>query len=654
MNISKFYIGIEGILSFNIVIKKKLANENEIKNLSLSEGDYKNVIFNNPIQLKDKHLPLLTFGINDNGDYKIYSNTFKNISIENIMKYFSRGLDLDNTDDQTFFNYELFLYLFGQTHLINRVYKDQNTYDYYLGRYIKISDYIPLDFKTEGLNRLTINKIYPFLKINNLLTDSAPPIIFNKDELKIIYNITYSNYKRELSNILSRYESVIQFENQRPTMKFALFYLYFSYYYDSKIIKNIINLSLNQPKYSEVLHYLKDKKQDNDKFLINYISQIEQQDKLEKTMVNVIMGKSLILSDIGSIFVKEFFNIMSKSRTKISISIYDTLLSVNIIKNIIPFPSTHNINPEEILYKYNNASFNEREKYNNRKEQKMDFEKIIDFGLSQYYKYDNGIKKKLIIICDENINNGQYIINNELTNLTNNKHIELIDNQIDLLIITTKNFEKGEIHDLFKVKLENENDKIIPYSLYDNYFHVNNLNKTSKYMNSLNRMIKGSVLKINVGKRFINDYYQGKMSYFEINFKENPTDVIVIKTDINNFNFYTSLIYPFPNRYIGDLIEADDTDYISFSYLQSNGIIYLGLEPKNSVQKQKLEIFTCESFAPNKGCKFVGSSKNEWFIMLFIFFGFILLFIIYKCRVKLSINLDSKDIKRLNVFDNIK
>ena len=648
-NISKFYIGIEGILSFNILITKKYANEIDFKNLNLSEGDYKNIMYNTQIQLKDKHLPLQTFVINDNGDYKIYSNIYKNISIENIMKYYSRGLDLDNTDDHTFFNYEFFIYLFGQTHLINRVYKEQNTYDYYFGRYIKISDFSPLDLQI--FNRLTINKLYPFLKINDLLTESAPPIIFNKDELRIIYNITYSRYITELSNILKRYKNVIQFENQRPTMKFALFYLYFSYYYDSKIIKNIINLSSNQPKYSEVLQYLKEKKQDCDTFLINYIMQIEQQDKLEKTMVSVIMGRSLLLSDISPIFVKEFYNIMSKSRTKIALSMYDTLKSVNMITNIISFSSTHNNNPDEI-YNYKNVSSNERKKYNNSEEQNMDFEKIINFGLSQYSKYDNGIKKRLIIICDENINNDKYIINNKLINLNNNKHTELIDNQIDLIIMTTKNFEKGEIHELFNAKLENHNE--IPYSLYDNYFHVKNLSKTDEYLNGLNRMIKASIVKINVRERFINDYYQGKMSYYEINFKENPKDVIVIKTDIKKFNFYTSLTYPFPNPYIGDLRETDDPDYISFSYQDSNGSVYLGLEPKSSVQKQIIEIFTCESFAPNEKCKFVGSSKDEWFLMFFVLFGFILLFIIYKCRVKLSSDLSSKDIKRLNVFDTVK
>ena len=656
-NINKFFIGIEGVLFFNISIEKKYANETEIKNLILSEGDYKNINFTSSIQLKDKHLTMQSFLNNENDNYKIYSNIFKNESMDNMMKYFTRGIDLDNTNDKTFFNYELFLYLFGETHLINRVYKDQNN-NYYFGRYLQISEYSPLNLKAEGFNRLTINKLYPFLKITNTLSTSAPPLIFNKDELEIIYGITYSYYINDLSNILKRFPNVIQFENQTPTMKFILFSLYFTYYYDSKIIKNIVNLSLNKPKYTEVLQYLKDKKQDSDSFLINYINQMEQEDKLEKIMVSIIMGKSLILSDIGINFIKGFNNYMRKTKTKISISIYDTLKSENKIKNIFYFSSTSSNKIDDISNYYNTSS-DERNKYNNS-EQYMDFDKIINFGLSQFSKYDNGIKKRIIIICDENIYNEKYFINNKLINLNNKKHIELIDNQIDILIVTTKNYEKGEIHDLFnegKLKEKNteeENIKEIPYSLYENYFHIKDLNKIDEYMNDLSRVIKDSFIRINAGKRIINDYYQGKMTYYEINFKEYPTDVVVIKANITNFNFYSSLTHPFPNSYKGDLLTTDDPNYISFSYPESKGIVYLGLEPINSVIKQEIEIFTCESFAPNTKCKFVGDYKNDWLLFFFLFFGFALLFVIYKCRVNLSSDLNSKNIKRLNVFDNVK
>jgi hypothetical protein len=64
---------------------------------------------------------------------------------------------------------------------------------------------------------------------------------------------------------------------------------------------------------------------------------MEQEDKLEKIMVSIIMGKSLILSDIGINFIKGFNNYMRKTKTKISISIYDTLKSENKIKNIFYF-----------------------------------------------------------------------------------------------------------------------------------------------------------------------------------------------------------------------------------------------------------------------------------------------------------------------------
>ena len=132
-------------------------------------------------------------------------------------------------------------------------------------------------------------------------------------------------------------------------------------------------------------------------------------------------------------------------------------------------------------------------------------------------------------------------------------------------------------------------------------------------------------------------------------------DVIVIKTKLNNFKFYSSLTNPFPNSNSVNPIDTngyDDAIVISNEYL--NGKIYLGLEPVFSVQKQIIEIFTCESYSPNKDCKFVGNSNELWYLYFFLFFVFSLLFIIYKCKIRLSSNNISVRNKRLNVFDNIR
>ena len=642
--INKFYIGIEGILKFDINIKK----HNDLIN-SLSDGDYDYAKFNTSIKFKDNHLTgIYTFG----SDYRINSSFFKGELNENLMQYFARGIDLDNTIDHLFFNYELFLYLFGNTHLINRVYKDEDN-NYYFGRYFLTTDYAPIDLKNDGFNRLTINKLYPFLGINNILDESAPLISFTEEEIKIIYNITYTTYVAEISNKLKRYPQCIPFNEQTPTKKFILFCLYFNYYYDSYIIRNIVELSANQPNYTKVLEYLK-KKQDDNSFLINYVKQMEQEDKLEKMMVSIIIGKSLLLSDIGINFINEFYSTMSKSRTKICVSIYDTLKSEDNIEIINPFSSISNTQPDK-LSSYNEIQLEERIKYNNS-EQNMDFNKILNFGLSQYSKYDDGIKKKIIIVCDENIKtNDKIYINNVLYNTksSNVTNMKLIDKQIDLLIITSKNYEKGENHDLFKKEDINASLDILSYSLYENYFHVSDLRNTLEFMNDLERVLKYSPIKILPGKRFINDFYQGKMSYLKIYTIDNPSHVIVIRTNFSNFNFYYSLNHPFPNSYTSELLERQTSDnYIIISGIK-NGV-YLGMESINQINKQIFEIFTCENYNPNKNCQLINNYTKTWYLFFVLFFVCCLFIVIYNCKKKFNLDLDTKEQKRLNVFDNVK
>ena len=644
INIKKFFIAIEGVLHCNIIVKKKLIeSEDKMKELELNEGEYKDKNFNISIQLKDKYLPIQIFSDDANfTDYNLYSNIFKNESLENLMKYFLRGVELDNNNEISFLNYELFLYLFGNTHLINRVYKDQEN-NYYLGRYIKINEYTPIDFKSEGFNRLIINKIYPFFLINKLLGNIAPSIIFNDKELKTIYNINFGLYITRLKNKLESYPECIKFEDQTPIMKFIIFCLYFSYYYDSYILKQIVNLSLKKPKYSEVLKYLSNKNQKSDLFLINYIKILEQENKLEKIMVNIILGKSLALTDQGIHFIKGFYNTMSKSKTKISVSVYDTI--DNKIKTIISFPTKTDYRPEKIS-EFNKSHYHQMFKYNGTNKQNMNFDKIINFGLSQFSKYDNGIKKKLIILCYENlITNEGYYVNHNIINVNNIKYNKLIDKQIELLLITTKNYEKEGFFTLFQ-NCSNS------YNIYDNYFHINDLNNTEEYMEDLRRKIMDSSIKLNVRKRLINDFNQEKMTYYEINNQENKGDVIVIKTDINNFKFYSSLTHPFPNSNTGELIEKTD-DAVVIWY-EDNERVYVGLEPINTVKKQQIEIFTCSSYHPNKDCKFIGDYTEQWILYFILFFGFWLFFVIYKCKKNYFSDSITKNKKILNVFDKVK
>ena len=291
-----------------------------------------------------------------------------------------------------------------------------------------------------------------------------------------------------------------------------------------------------------------------------------------------------------------------------------------------------------------------KEKYNHPDEQNMDFDKIINFCLSQLSIYDKGIKKEIFIVCDENIyENEQIYINNKLININYNKHKELRKFQIKLILISSKNYEEGQTPELFK--LTTKSNEIAPYTIYENYFHVNDLNQTNMYMNDLERMTKVSIIKLSSGDRYINDFYQGKLNYYEINRREEfLKDVIVIKANLSNFNFYYSYDNPFPNPYIDQKIDQiyDDDKIVITDII--NEKIYLGIESKNEVKKQIIEIFSCESYFNKRQyqkCKFVNNYRFLWFILILSVAIFIIGFIVYSCKPSRPFNKS-----QFNIFDS--
>ena len=632
-----FYIGIEGNVLFNLIINKKIF-DGDISKLNLTEGEYDYIDYNVGLGKEIKKVLIGTETFGEDRDLK--SKIFKGETEQNMMKYFTRGIDVDNTDTSTsFLNYELFIYLYGDA-LLNRIYKDKNN-NYYCGINIYLKTFSPFILKKEEFSRLTINKLYPFLEASPILNGTAPSVIFDDAEIKKIYNITFKLYISELSQKIGKSSIYIPFKDQTPTMKFILFCLYFYHKTEASILRVINYLSMRNPEYSEALHLLKDNYGEKN-FIMNLIKQLEQEDKSEKILTSIIMGKSLILSNIGTNFISEYYNIMSKSMTKTSISIYDTLN--NKINNLIPFSSNNNQKVEE----FNETLIDQRDNYNDK--QIMDFYSIIKFGYEQFKNYDKGIKKKLIVICDENLKDGEYIINNELNiDKTNFNKIDLYNNQIELILVTSKNYEKGQIHELFQISNEVNNTNYTIYSIYENYFHVSNLNNTEKYMTDLNRLIKGSSIKIKLGQRLINDYYKEKNSYFKIDCSKYQDDVIVIETNVSNYNFYASLKNPFPYYSDSNLIQINNDAAVITKC--EGGFAYLCLQPKLDIRKEKIEVFSCESYQPEKKNCRNNENKKIWILFGTLVLAFVFSFTIYKCKYNFSTKLNTKNKKRLNVFD---
>ena len=645
--INQFYIGIEGILTFNLTVRRKYITK--INELILTRGEYSRKPYNNSVYFKDETLKNLeTF----TSDYRpkpfLFNNYMPDLPLDIVLKYYTRGIDLDNTDDGEFFNFNLFIYLFGNSYLINTVYRSSENNNYYIGRYIELTKSTPLQLREEGLNQLLINKLYLFINGNNktLINTKIPNIYFEYDELKLIYNITNKKHIFDVSYLLSKIANTLPFKDLSAERKFVILCLYFP---NSKENLDIIKaLAHRNPNYLDILQSLKTKNKNPDnfnKFMISFISNFEQQIKFEKILITIIMGKSFILSDIGINFIKEFYNSMSKTKSKISILVYDTLLSKNEIKTIIPF-YTKKISKLELLDEYKVKNTYKRYQYNNTDEQKMDFDKIIKYGLSYFNKYDTGIKKQIFIISDENLlTKDKYYINNKLINTNYEDHEKLRNKQIRLILLSTKNVEKGNIPGLFSLKKENNEMK--PYTINENYFHLSNFKNTNKLANELRFMSKNSINNLNIGTRFINDFYQGRLNFYEINFEDYLKDIIVIKANLSNFNFYYSFDNPFPNPYL-DLKADKITDYdkIIITDLKSNKL-YLGIESKYEIKKQIIEIFSCESYYSSKkykNCKFVESHRFSWYFLFLLIAIFIIGMIVYY-----FVHLNNKNL--INIFD---
>ena len=643
---NKFYIGIEGILFFNLTIKKEYnTGHNE---LILSNGEYNETSYNISVYLKDETIKNLE---SFTSDYKPQSKLLKNdMPLDYILKYFARGIDLDNTDDGIFFNNNLFTYLFGNTYLINTIYRNAESNIYYMGRYIELNAYTPLKLKDEGMDQLLINKLYPFLKGNNLTLSeyNLPAISFNENELKLIYNITNRQYVYNIITLLDRKTNTINFTDYSPELKFVILCLYFQNSKENS--DNIKLLGQQEPKYVEVIKNIKAKYKTPDKyskFMINFLVNLAQEMKVEKISISLIVGQSFILSNEGIEFIKDFYNVLSKAPAKASLLVYDTLSHT--IKAIIPFyckiiSDLGNIN------EYLEKNLDKRLMYNDTDGQIMDFEKIIDYGLSYFSRYDKGIKKELFIACDENMHTkDHYYVNNKLTNLKidMNKYKELINNQINPIILSTKNADKGQIHELFTIDTESKEKQ---FTLDENYFHVNNFANTTNYINDLTRMAKGSIIKLNVGTRFINNFYQGKLNFYEINCNDLITDIIVIKANLSNFNFYYSFENPFSNPYMDTVADktADD-DTIIISNLEVNKTLYLSIESKIEIKKQVIEIFSCESYLSKKqykNCKFVESPRFLFYILFLLIACFVIGLIVYNFA-----QFNDKNKMNMNIFE---
>ena len=157
-------------------------------------------------------------------------------------------IDLDNTDYNSFFDYNLFSYLFENFYIINTVYRNADTNKYYIGKFFELNNAHPFRLLDEGLNQLIINKLYDFINENykTLNSTNLPAISFNEEETRLIYNVTNKKNLLNIVNLLNKTSNTKDFDDLSSERKFIILCLYFQNSRDN--LEYIKILAQNEPK----------------------------------------------------------------------------------------------------------------------------------------------------------------------------------------------------------------------------------------------------------------------------------------------------------------------------------------------------------------------------------------------------------------------
>ena len=635
---SSFYISVECIGKFNLLITE---NNESIDNSVYNFEEKPYNCSSNFVSIAERKAITDNFFTSDK-DYKL-KNIFPNDwTIETFLKYSIRGTDRFNSENNDFFDRNLFIYLFNDLSLINRVYSFGGQ-DFYFGRNLSLSDFTPLMLKNESLDQLTINKLYYFLQNSTIIYNSslAPSVYFDDEEIIKIFNITHKRYLDILINALSRETDT--FDQQNTHLKFIMYCMYFMSPNDKLITKRIRSLgSPSKETYIEIINYLIDLYNSITnsnlnkvlKFLVAWLQHLIQHKTInvnEKALVSLVVGKSFILDDYGYNFIINFITTINKRVTKFALSAYDTLN--NKIENVIPiFKNPSNRERMNLINDYRKL-YDESTKKLYNGTQNMNLNQILDYSLNEFKRFDTGIKKLLIIVTDENcLTEKKYYINNKLTGLNYDKHSDLIDNEIYLIVATTKNYEKGEIPELFTLDSSGK----IPYTIEENYFHYENITIYS-YMDGFSHILTQSIIPININKKIITDVYEDSITYYKVcNIKDNST--VNIKVNDDAFNVYFSKYFPFPKYKVfdGDInFQKDENLYIVTLDSSYNGSFFISFEAKKKNEKQIIEIFSCED--NNSGnCDFKNTPRIQWVIFVIVVLCFILGLVIYNWKYSYS------------------
>lgn len=573
-----------------------------------------------------------------------------NVDFFSLMKYYTSGLHLNSDNDDV----DLFNKIFDKN-MFECLYKnyycpffiiDQKETIYndgpYLGYGIDLPQYTENNLFKEFTPLYIINKLFPFL-LNNFNSNLAKETL-EKNNVILTYEELYQlniNYLRE---ILQQTQRLKNFDSFSQNIKLSLF-LRATELGSASSIKYLDEL--NNKQYNKYLDALmKSELTRTTSFeSLNFQMLLIQAtiiNKLQKCLVSIIVGKSLLWSEVLIELIKKFENY------RISISYYDDDKNEAIMAQYFT---------EEITEITNNINSIIKDKKVEKMKSNVDINSLLKQQYSLLKYFDYGIKKCVIIVSTHT--NDTFIYN------FNKPEKELLENLYDLGVnifdysdkinFFGDNFNETDTknknsYNFFNAE-RNEYIQYVPYLEYfdiaDNYLTLKNM--VNKYPIPINK-IQGIYLDLNKDEEIIFEFNLEKEKKNLNNGMLSIYNKLKFSFGLSALEIYISRKCPFPNNYSYELNYTFDNndEYNDITYDLKD--IYQDSSNSKFYMMVKTSEIVVNSFVDIQLCNNEGICMKESFYFKF-YLGFtavgILIFLygIYICFCEITFKKES------NIFD---
>ena len=491
-----------------------------------------------------------------NNYYKTYTNLdtstyqetiFSNESENNFLNYYTMGIDNQNVEKWNgFFNDQIFFMFFMQFRFLY-IESNQNESTIFFANLLNSNTYNLATIFEKTKNKILIGKLYPSFKckskdeIENALAKEN--IIFNDIEIKDIYNISREKDINDINKSMSNINC--SFDELNSDLKMIIYLNYFDYdLYAEQCYEFLCNL--NEENFNNYFEIKTQFGSSNrilyafQNIILSYYKYLKDDSfPQEKTLINFYIGNDFILSN----YFQEFFkNIVEKGR-KMKYQFQLNLVDNKKIEKFFKFND---------YYKTINSKIEDYVKTFNKKIKKdsgkMNLKEIFKHNKKIFDLIDNGIKKIMVVIYNEEINLLEYenfTVNHTLNDIEDIEYI----NKTQFILFSKKNyFPNGEKDEFF---IKNPS-----FSIFKNYFYVQNYSLLPNISDNFLRKIMFSPIVIDCDSKILNDFFIKKNYVYEFSCPINISDTLHVHFESTESNFYykiSSILYS---------IEKDDEKYI--------------------------------------------------------------------------------------------